>query len=143
MLTRFAPLPAWFAPAFAAPAAAVSRGPRVSARTTETGLELRVELPGVAEQDIELSVEGRVLTIAASRAEGDQRWSATRKLSIGTGYDLDAIAAHYANGLLTVTVPVVRPVSRTVTITPAPQPVAVEATTAPAAASPDQTAPQV
>lgn len=141
MLTRFAPLPTWFAPAFTAPAA-VNRGPRVSARTTDAGLELRVELPGVAESDIELSVEGRVLTIAASRAEGDQRWTATRKLSIGTGYDLDAVAAHYANGLLTVTIPVVRPASRTITITPAPQPTAVEASVAPAADTPDQATPQ-
>jgi len=131
MITRYAPLPTWFdrvAADWFGPTAtpAVSRGPRVAARPTEAGLELRVELPGVAEQDITLGVEGRVLTITAGRTDDGQRWSASRKLSIGESYDLDAVRAHYANGLLTVVVPTVRPVARTIAITPAPEPAAVE-----------------
>ncbi len=135
MITRYAPLPTWFDRVAAdwfgpTTSPAVARGPRVAARPTEAGLELRVELPGVAEQDIALGVEGRVLTITASRTDEGQRGSASRKLSIGEGYDLDAVRAHYANGLLTVVVPTVRPMSHTITITPAPEPpVAVAATT--------------
>lgn len=133
MITRYAPLPTWFdrvATDWFGPAASpAARGPRVAARPTEAGLELRVELPGVAEQDIALAVEGRVLTITATRTDDGQRWSASRKLSIGEGYDLDAVRAHYANGLLTVVVPTVRPVARTISITPPPEPVAVETAT--------------
>lgn len=133
MLTRVAPVTTWFDRLAAdvlgpsvVPAAAPQRGPRTAARSTDEGLELRVELPGIAEEDIAIAIDGRVLTITAARVEGGDRWTATRKVTIGEGYDLDATRAHYRHGLLTVVVPTARPATRHVAITPAPAP-AVEA----------------
>ena len=122
-MTRLAPFPTWFdrvasdvfGPGLT-PAAAVSRGPNTSARTTPEALELRVELPGFSEADIDVTIDGRVLTIAAARAEGEARQTTTRKVSVGEGYDLDAVSAAYRHGLLTVTVPAARPASRKVAI---------------------------
>lgn len=129
MLTRVAPVTTWFDRLAAdvlgpsvTPVPTPSRAPRTSARTVAEGLELRVELPGVAEEDIEISVDGRTLAVAASRLEGGERWTATRKVTIGEGYDLDATRAHYQHGLLTLVVPPVTVAAKRISITPAPAP---------------------
>jgi HSP20 family protein len=128
-MTRLAPFPTWFdrvaADVLGSPfAPAAPRGPRTSARTTPEGLELRLELPGYAESDIEITVEGRVLTVTARRDDGDGA-ATGRKVSVGEGYDLDAVRATYRHGLLTVVVPTVRPTVRKVAITVAPEAVDV------------------
>lgn len=78
---------------------------------------LHVDLPGVDPGSVDVSVEGRSLTIQArrtARPEGDVQWLANersvgtyaRQLSIGDGLALDNIDATYTDGVLTLTIPV-------------------------------------
>ena len=75
------------------------------------------DLPGVDSRFIELTVEKDLLTVRATRgwvqAEGDQIQIAerpqgdfSRQLFLGEGLDRDHISAAYANGVLTLTIPV-------------------------------------
>jgi HSP20 family protein len=77
---------------------------------------LSCDLPGVDPGSIEVGVDGRVLTIRAQRApqETDVEWltreratgSFARQLTLGDGLDLDQLEASYAEGVLTLTLPV-------------------------------------
>jgi HSP20 family protein len=75
------------------------------------------DLPGVDSRFVELTVEKDLLTVRATRgwvrAEGDQIQIAerpqgefSRQLFLGEGLDRDHISAAYANGVLTLTIPV-------------------------------------
>lgn len=83
---------------------------------------MTAELPGFDPgKDIEIAVEGDVLTIRANRTEekkdgkrSEFRYgSFTRSLQLPAGADQDGITADYENGLLTVTVPVGGPKEQT------------------------------
>ena len=85
-------------------------------RTEDTYL-LSVDLPGVDAGSIDVGVDGRVLTVRAQRTApsvdgatwlSHERSSGAyvRKLRLGDGIDTEGIAADYANGVLTVTLPV-------------------------------------
>lgn len=78
---------------------------------------LHVDLPGVDPGSIDVNVEDRTLTIRAQRTahtESDAQWLAkerptgtyARQLSVGRGLALDAISATYADGVLTLSIPV-------------------------------------
>jgi HSP20 family protein len=77
---------------------------------------LMCDLPGIDPGSIDVDVDGRVLTIRAQRAAGPEgvEWLAAervsgtfaRQLTLGDGVDLESIAASYANGVLTLTLPV-------------------------------------
>jgi HSP20 family protein len=78
---------------------------------------LHVDLPGADPGTIDVSVEDRTLTIRAQRTprtEQDVQWLAkerpvgtyARQLTVGRGLALDAISATYADGVLTLTIPV-------------------------------------
>ena len=78
---------------------------------------LHADLPGIDPGSVDVSVENNVLTIAAERSERTEegvQWIASerfagrylRQLSLGDGIDSEKIAATYANGVLTVTLPV-------------------------------------
>ncbi|MCA5892159.1 Hsp20/alpha crystallin family protein [Isoptericola sp. NEAU-Y5] len=77
---------------------------------------LAVDLPGIDPGSIDVSCEDRTLTIRAERtprsAEGQwllrERQSGTvaRQLTLGRGLALDQISASYADGVLTLTIPV-------------------------------------
>lgn len=78
---------------------------------------LHVDLPGVDPGSIDVNVEDRTLTIRAERTshtEGDVQWLAkerptgtyARQLSVSRGLALDAISATYADGVLTLSIPV-------------------------------------
>ncbi len=77
---------------------------------------LDCDLPGVDPGSVDVGVDGRVLTIRAQRtARGEEtEWLAqerptgvfARQLTLGNGVDLDRIEASYANGVLTLTLPV-------------------------------------
>jgi HSP20 family molecular chaperone IbpA len=83
---------------------------------TGDGVEILLEMPGVAPDNAELSVEGRVLTIRgrthrvaperfrpgpAEFVEGDYE----RQFSLSDDLDADGIAASMTDGVLHVTVP--------------------------------------
>ena len=77
---------------------------------------LRFDLPGVDPDDVDVTVEGNVLTVTADRQEeetGDVTWllrerpSGThrRELRLGERLDTRNITASHDNGVLTVTIP--------------------------------------
>jgi HSP20 family protein len=78
---------------------------------------LRVDLPGVDPDSIDVNVDNGMLSIRAERSgpEGEgldwilsERSTGTylRQLTLGEGVDTDEIAAGYEAGVLTVTIPV-------------------------------------
>lgn len=78
---------------------------------------VRLDLPGIDPDTIDLTVEKNVLAIGAQRrwerAEGVEvlvaerpQGSFTRQLFLGDGLDADHIDASYQDGVLTVTIPV-------------------------------------
>lgn len=84
---------------------------------TEASLLVRAPLPGVNPEQVDVSIEGRVLTIKGeSRTEGlfenakvYRREVASgpfsRSIRLADGLDLGRISASFDNGLLTVTIP--------------------------------------
>jgi HSP20 family protein len=89
----------------------------VDAVQREDRLVLRFDLPGVAEDAIDITVERRTLTVKAARPtdlrEGDRvflaerpwgEWS--RQVVLGEALDTERVSASYTHGVLTVTVPV-------------------------------------
>jgi|SRR5687768_5981206 len=80
-------------------------------------VELRFDLPGVAPDSIDVSVERNVLTVKAERSwipsEGDEvlarerthgTWS--RQVLLGDALDTETLKAGYDHGVLTLTIPV-------------------------------------
>jgi len=77
---------------------------------------LEFDLPGVARDTIDLDVERNVLTVRAERVARNGDWEMlaserprglfSRQLVLGDNLDLDRIEAHYADGVLRLTVPV-------------------------------------
>ena len=78
---------------------------------------LNADLPGVDPGSIDVDVDGRVLTVRAQRTapviEGAtwlsrerQTGAVVRKLRLGESIDTENIAADYADGVLTVSLPV-------------------------------------
>jgi HSP20 family protein len=103
----------FFSPGRFAPAA-----PAVASKWEDGALKLTVDLPGVPQDAVDVSVTGRSLTINVKTDTLSWR----RTLSVGAGLDPEQVSAQYADGRLTV---VVNPV-------PAAQPRQIEITTAPA-----------
>ena len=76
-----------------------------------------IDLPGVDPSTIDIDVEDRTLTVRAERTSvtgEDIQWLSherpsgtfARQLTLGTGLALDKIDADYADGVLTLTIPV-------------------------------------
>ena len=77
---------------------------------------LRAEMPGLdPEKDVEVTVQGDVLTISGERREEKKDrhhqefhyGSFTRSVTLPTGADPDAVEASYTDGVLEVRVPMV------------------------------------
>nr|Q39818.1 RecName: Full=Heat shock 22 kDa protein, mitochondrial; Flags: Precursor [Glycine max]AAB03096.1 Hsp23.9 [Glycine max] len=80
------------------------------ARETEDALHLRVDMPGLAKEDVKISVEQNTLIIKGEGAkEGDEEESARRYTSRidlpDKLYKIDQIRAEMKNGVLKVVVP--------------------------------------
>jgi HSP20 family protein len=80
------------------------------------GVELRFDLPGVAPDSVDVSVERNVLTVKAERtwylAEGEEALAKerahgafTRQVFLGEALDTEHLEARYDHGVLTVTIP--------------------------------------
>lgn len=78
---------------------------------------VHIDLPGVATDSLDISVERKVLTVTAERdwqrQEGDQvymaergRGSYRRQVHLGEGLDPDGIEADYHDGVLTLRIPI-------------------------------------
>lgn len=76
----------------------------------------RIDLPGVDPASIDIDIEDRTLTIRAERVaeQREVQWLSherptgtfARQLTLGYGVAMDRIAAKYADGVLTLTIPV-------------------------------------
>lgn len=78
---------------------------------------LAMDLPGVDPGTIDVSIEDRTLTVRAERtqrSEADAQWlvrerptgTFARQLTVGRGLALESISASYADGVLSLTIPV-------------------------------------
>ena len=94
-----------------------SRLAAVDLYRTDDSVVLSVDLPGVDAGSIDVDVDGGILTVRAQRTapsvEGAiwltrerQTGAVVRKLRLSESIDTESIAADYANGVLTVTLPV-------------------------------------
>ena len=91
--------------------------PAVDSLEKEGNLILRAELPGMEEKDIELVLEGQVLTLRGERklenedrkenyCRIERRYGAfSRSFTLPDTADREKIHAGYNNGVLTVTIP--------------------------------------
>ena len=78
---------------------------------------IRVDIPGVDPDSLDVTVDGRVLTIAATRESDDKKgdvvyrrgrtFGAVRQqITLSDNVDVDHVAADYDNGALTIRIPV-------------------------------------
>ena len=74
--------------------------PVVDAAWNGRTLVLTADFPGTPAEAVDVSVAGRVLTIAV--ATDELSWK--RSLKLGTALDAEQVSARYADGRLTVTV---------------------------------------
>jgi HSP20 family protein len=99
---------------------------------------IEFDLPGVAQESIDLDVERNVLTVRAERVPRNGDWEMlaserprgvfSRQLVLGDNLDLDRIEATYDAGVLHLTIPVAeRAKPRKIEITTGDQPAAIEA----------------
>ena len=99
-------------------ALAVPMGMPMDAYRKDDSFLIRLDLPGVAPDSIELTVEDNVLTVRAERkapptTEGIEPviserayGTFTRQVFLGTNLDTDRIQAEYEAGVLTLVIPV-------------------------------------
>jgi HSP20 family protein len=91
--------------------------PAVDILEKDGNLILRAELPGINEKEIDLKLEGNVLTLRGERKLEDERESNnyhrierfygafSRSFTLPETVDRDQIKADYKSGVLTVTIP--------------------------------------
>ena len=96
------------------------QGPRLAAvdlYRADDVFTLTVDLPGVDAHSIVVDVDGRSLTIRATRTTPEVEGASwitrerstgaiVRRLTLGDGVDTENISADYSNGVLTVSIPV-------------------------------------
>lgn len=66
---------------------------------------VRAELPGISRDAINVEMVDGYLTINATRKEGEESFNFSRSVSIPDVVQAEKVAAHYENGVLTVTLP--------------------------------------
>ncbi len=90
--------------------------PPVDIMEKDGNLKLMISLPGLSEKEIELKIEGQVLTVKGERKSRESDGytyhqtensygSFSRSFTLPDSTDLEAIKADYKNGILTITVP--------------------------------------
>ena len=98
--------------------------PQMDVSETEKELRIQVELPGVSEKDIDLSLDGDVLTIRAEKRQErkeerdgihiSERSFGTFQRSLRLPFQInpDQVQARFENGVLSVTLPKTQPQER-------------------------------
>ena len=91
--------------------------PTFDIKETKDAYVVQADLPGVKEDDVEISVNGSVVTVAGKREqeqrdEGDQYFAVersygtfARSFSLPDGANLDDVKADLKNGVLTIMIP--------------------------------------
>ncbi|HZT21995.1 MAG TPA: Hsp20/alpha crystallin family protein [Verrucomicrobiae bacterium] len=95
--------------------------PNTDVYTTDTGLVVKVELPGMKSENLEITVEGNRLRIAGNRPDACRARKCSflmmqisygpfeTELDLPPGYDLSQAKAIYVNGFLRIDVPAAHP----------------------------------
>lgn len=91
--------------------------PAVDVLEKQGNLILRIEVPGVSEKDLELKLEGQVLSVSGEKKMEPEYESSSyyrvesccgrfsRSFTLPDTVDTDRISADYKNGILTITLP--------------------------------------
>ena len=91
--------------------------PRLAAYAKDGDLVLHADLPGVSLEDVDITLDGNVLTISGERKVGTQeegvsyylnelpRGAFRRSVGVPEGVDADSIKARFENGVLEVVLP--------------------------------------
>ena len=107
--------------------------PRVDVQRRGDALVVRADLPGVRQEDVEVEVESDALVLRGERREehreGEGRSHRTeisygsfmRTIPLPEGADPDKASAHFANGVLEVTIPTHERRGRRIEVAPAPE----------------------
>lgn len=84
-----------------------SLAPRIPVELTEDkdNAYVRAELPGVSREAINLEIADGVLSISATRKQGEESLNLSRSISVPESVPADKVTAAYENGVLTVTLP--------------------------------------
>ena len=89
----------------------------VNVWTTDNEVKVEALLPGVSQEDVQVDIDRGVLTIAAKRhgaeSAAGQQWTLreiqpgqfTRSFSLPFPVEVDEVAANFADGVLTLTLP--------------------------------------
>jgi HSP20 family molecular chaperone IbpA len=77
--------------------------PPVDVYETKDGLQLFLDIPGVKPDALDVSVEGRVLTVQGVRSFGNAGWR--RQFQLPDGLDTDRIGAKCQDGVLKLEIP--------------------------------------
>lgn len=92
-------------------------GPRMDVTETESAIEVSVELPGIDQKDVDVSLTDSALTIKGEKKSEQEEskkgyqllersyGSFYRSIPLPPGVDADKTAAQFKNGVLTVTLP--------------------------------------
>ena len=91
--------------------------PKVNTRETEDAYHIEAELPGVKKKDVDISVDGNVLTISGERNVRDEvkdedyhkvesRYGLfSRAFTLPEKVDISNIEAEFVNGILEIAIP--------------------------------------
>jgi len=91
--------------------------PKVNTRETEDNYHIEVELPGVKKDNVDIQVDGNILTISGERKVRDEvneedyhkvesRYGVfSRSFTLPEKVDVSNIEAEFKNGILEVTIP--------------------------------------
>jgi HSP20 family protein len=104
--------------------------PNTDVYTTDTGLVVKVELPGMKSENLEIIVEGNRLRIAGNRPDACRAHHCNflvmeisygpfaSELELPSGFDLNQAKAVYVNGFLRIDVPAAQPAQSKTTKVP-------------------------
>ncbi|HEX9731316.1 MAG TPA: Hsp20/alpha crystallin family protein [Thermoanaerobaculia bacterium] len=90
--------------------------PAVDVKETDSALSLFVELPGITKQDIDISLENRILTVSGERRFDDEEKESyrrveraygkfTRTFRVAADIDGNKVAASFQDGVLKLELP--------------------------------------
>jgi HSP20 family protein len=94
-----------------------SFAPNVDLSETDTAVEVRMDIPGVKAKDIDIQVNGQLLTVSAQREEEREEKGRTfhrierqsgrysRSLTLPGHVNESEVAAEYHDGVLSITLP--------------------------------------
>ena len=79
--------------------------PRINAWESDQQLVVEAELPGVEPGQVEVSIEGDVLSLQGKADDKEKRPQFGRQLKLPFAVEADAVKAAFADGILTLTLP--------------------------------------